>query len=649
MKIAREGMPYILIAVALGLYFYILSSIVTYRVGDGGEYYALYFAWIDTFRPWMSAQSFSAYHDFVEHSGILHQVPSEALAQAWPELRVGETADFNHFWFYSFLAFIVSAPLHILGLSPSAHSSFLVLHFTLLLALFFVLYRLYGWRGLAVAVIMTFLSPMLWYLNKVHTELFTYVFSLLAVALIFKHHYLAGSLFLAVASTQNPSFAIVAFIPFFYRLVILRYKQFTSNEVVFAIGTALLVIIHPVYYFFRYGVPTPQLFAGGVSLGGNIGDFYIWLFDPDLGLFPSWPVGVYLVVIGLAFSRWGGDGIVKLFQRKHLFLIFFVIFFFLINFYAHSSTINLNSGASRGPARYALWYLPILFPLLVFSVSVVYRRKRLLPMTILAVVLGGWYNFSLSNPKEDESYSSPSYLSSFIQTYLSAAYSPPHEVFAERYSTYGDQINSLNPRAILGPDCRKLLVFPGEERSLVASPAKCFKDITVLRNIAESIASDRPSSQPFYFWLTEEQSINSSMHINSGRYVLGSEGNGNFILSEGWTNFEGFGAWAGGRRARLTLPCTENNFYFSRELFSLKMLIHPFGNQGITVRHGGVVAFQGKVSTDRTLSIDLHPRGCEKSTIDVDIQIEKPRRPLERDQSGEFRRQGISLLEFELQ
>jgi hypothetical protein len=269
--------------------------------------------------------------------------------------------------------------------------------------------------------------------------------------------------------------------------------------------------------------------------------------------------------------------------------------------------------------------------------------------SILIVAFGGWFNFVLSDPRKGEDYSTPSYLSSFIQTHLSAAYSPPDEVFAERYSGYGEGIHSLHPRAILGPDCAKLLVYPDGERALITTPPKCFKDISILREIVNSIAKDRPNLQPFYFSLTKEQSINSSIHIQPGKYTLGSSGNGNFILSKGWSGLEDFGVWSDGPRAQLRLPCTKNDFYFSRELLSLKILVRPFGSQEIVIQHGGAVAYQGNVSSDLSLIVGLHPHECKKSTIDVNIQIENPRSPLELELSGDSRKLGIALLEFELQ
>lgn len=651
MKIDKKLFPYALIALALGLCFYWLNRIPSYRVGDGGEYYALYYAWLDSLRPWMSASSYIAYQNFVEHSQISGHVSSEFLAQAFPSLRVGQTADFNHFWLYSLLAYVISIPFHIFGSPLDAHASFLALHFVLLLTLSYSVYWMYGLRGIVVLVLMTFFSPMFWYLNKIHVELFTYSLSLLAVALIFKKYYFAASFFLAITSTQNPSFAIIAFIPFFYRIVFLRCNQYSFNELFFAIGTALFILIHPLYYFFRYGVFTPQLLAGGASLGGNFSSFYIWLFDPDLGLFPYWPLGLFFTLIGLIAL--GGElnknASAKLLKKEILFLFVFVFFFFFVNFYAHSSTTNLNSGATRGPARYALWYLPIFFPLFIFVLSIFHRKKLLVFACGFAVIAGGLFNFLLFDPRKVEDYSTPSYLSYFIQRNFSVAYSPPEEVFAERYSGYGESIHGLQPLAILGPDCKKILVYPNGQSGLITIPRGCHKDVVRLLEVVQSISKERLASRPFYFWLTDDQQDFSEIRIVPGSYKIGTSGNGNFILANGWSSLEDFGVWSDGPLAKLSLPCSRNIYFLSHEFLSLSMLIAPFGAQEIAIKYGGEVLYDGKVFGDELLKFELLPEQCNNSMINIDIEIKNPRSPLELGQSGDSRKLGIALIRFDLQ
>lgn len=639
--------PYALIAVGLGLVFVALSKLTAFSVGDGNEYYALYYAWLDTFRPWMSPPSFASFQELVSRYEIGNLITAEQLAARFSILHVGETADFNHFWLYSFLAFGLSAPLQALGVSLQAHQSFLLLHYALLLGMFVTLFRLYRWQGLAAAVIMTLLSPMLWYLNKVHTELFTVVFTLLAVAFVHRRLYLAGALCLAMASTQNPSFALIAFIPFFYRVIMLRHKHLSTLEVIMAIGTALLVLLHPAYYFFRYGVPTPQLLAGGASLGGNLSTFYIWLIDPDLGLLPYWPLGIVAVLLAIFISYTKkeelDDG-----REGNIFYIFFIFSFLAINFYAHSSTTNLNSGATPGPARYALWYLPIFLPAVLYVLRNLDGRKSLISIWIVCLALNAWLNIRISDPRETEKVATPSYLSSFVQTYLSSLYSPPDEVFAEKYSGFAENIFWVHPRAILGPDCTKVLVYPGSDRHQVTAPARCFVDTSKLQGIADALVKERPDTAPFYARLGKEQLNNAALQLSHGEYLVGQNRNGNFIMTGGWSGQESFGVWSDGPKAKLSLPCNARQFYFGRDALSLKLVVQPFGSQDLTVKHEGQVVYKGKLSAESEMNIALNPGTCESASMDLDIYIAKPLSPSELGQANDSRRLGIALLRYSL-
>jgi hypothetical protein len=182
---------HIIIALALGGLFMLIYLITKiYRVGDGSEYYALFYAWSETFRPWMSDSAYAAYEKFLQIGSVNHGVSAERLKAAFPALD----SDFNHFWFYSLLSYLASVPFKAIGVDLNAHSSFMLLHYLLLVTLFSVLYHLYKWQGVAAAFILVLTSPLIWYLNKVHTEFFTVILILLSFAFIQKNN-ISGVLF----------------------------------------------------------------------------------------------------------------------------------------------------------------------------------------------------------------------------------------------------------------------------------------------------------------------------------------------------------------------------------------------------------------------------------------------------------------------
>lgn len=647
MRQLLRWLPYTLLFTSLGLVFIYLSNLPPKSVGDGNEYYALYYAWLETHRPWMSPSSYASFQALVDSREVLGLLSAEHLAATFPDLLVGKTADFNHFWFYSFLAFGVSGPLQVLGIFLSAHQSFLLLHFTLLLVVFITLYRLYDWQGIAAATIMTMISPMLWYLDKVHTELFTFVFALLAVAFVHRRRFLAGAFCLAMAATQNPSFALIALIPFFYRIVLLRDKPLSTLETLLAIGTAVLVLLHPSYYFIRYEVPTPQLLAGGASLGGNLSLFYIWLIDPDLGLLPYWPLGAIFILLALFILKQRRIDSELSESMSNWFFFVFIAAYLLVNFYSHSSTTNLNSGATAGPARYALWYLPVFLPVLLFVLNNLAGRKILLYLCVCSVALSAWFNLRLSDPRKPQDYSTPSYLSLFIQTHFSSFYSPPEEVFAERYSGFGELVHGIAPRAILGPDCSKVLLFPGGDRYQVTAP-KCVVNLIEFQKVANLLTLKLPNDNSQYAWLNSEQKSKILLRLVPGKYLVGQGGNGNFAMSSGWGEIEQFGVWSDGSHATLSLPCSAQHFYFKRDFINLSLHVQPYGNQTITVRHEKKTVYHGEISSESDLDFEINTNGCRNTALDLDIHVAEPRSPFDLGQSNDGRKLGVYLLSYRL-
>ena len=114
-----------------------------------------------------------------------------------------------HFWLYPALA----APFLALvqQTSLNAYAAFVPLNLALLATAFWVASGVLRWPALALV----FFSPIIWWIDKAHTEVFT--FSLLVIALVALRPFAAGArvihpgwavLCLAVAGTQNPPFLL---------------------------------------------------------------------------------------------------------------------------------------------------------------------------------------------------------------------------------------------------------------------------------------------------------------------------------------------------------------------------------------------------------------------------------------------------------
>jgi hypothetical protein len=488
--------------IVLGLFGIFLLPILFIppkRVGDGSEYYALYCAWKYTLRPWMTPESVSRYVDLFNSGTIRGLLSPDLLMNSFPALQLSGSFDFNHFWFYSLLAVLVGGIASIFNIFPAPQTSFTLLHWLLLCLPAVLAYKYFGWRGLAAVLLLTFVSPMLWYIDKVHTEFFTFCLSLTAVIFILKHRYIFAAVAFAMVSTQNPSFAVIGLLLLGIRIVVDFKVPYTFCELLGGCAAILLMVIHPAYYLVRFGVITPQLLNGGAALGDNISIFYVWLLDPDLGLLPNWPLGIVTLLAGFLLWR-KHNGIAINPENKGVWWLFVGIYL-IICLYAQSSTSNLNSGATPGLARYALWYIPLFFPLLLVFFSWLSEKPNRYWFGAGMVFVLAVTSFSVNNPFLGESFYKPSWLSLQLQKKVSWLYNPPPEVFAERYSGRHEVTEALF--AVIGPDCRKILLLPGDNRTEVTSPGRCHYDSNSLVLMFSS--QQRGLSSARYIRLTDEQ------------------------------------------------------------------------------------------------------------------------------------------------
>lgn len=502
--------PYLYIGFGLLAIFLIIGRFTPQRVGDGAEYYAMYLSWDTTSRPWMTPKVYDAYQTLYDQKKVVvtNLIVVDQLKAGFPQLKLGGTSDFNHFWFYSFLAFLCAKVLALISIKLQIHAAFLTLHYVLLLATTSIAYRLYKWHGVFIVFLMTFFSPVLWFIDKAHTELFTFTLVLSSIMLVLARKYMPAALFFALASTQNPSFAIIAGITFIFRLT-QRRSPFTTLDVLISMMIVMAVLVHPAYYFFRFGVVTPQLLAGGALLGENLSKFYIWLIDPDIGLLTNWPLGLGILFLALcAFIH-------RINSREKINIdqawIIFLVLFLCVNFYAHSSTTNINSGGTSGIARYALWYLPLFFPLL-HGASLKFSRphKAFYPLMLVTVIISA-FSLKYNDPRMTEDYTTPTTLSLFIQSKFPGIYNPPSAVFLARYSGLNDGDASFKIKGVIGPDCRKLLLLADKNRAGVTSPSKCMFDPVKLNFYVDALAFTGDKDR--YTRLRESDANNLHLHI----------------------------------------------------------------------------------------------------------------------------------------
>ncbi|WP_045767917.1 DUF7024 domain-containing protein [Xanthomonas albilineans] len=645
------------VALAYLIAFFVMTCVIytalmrlpATRVGDGAEYYAMELAISQTHRPFVTAPTWEAYERLRKQGSITSLQAADQLKQAYVPLTLGGETDFNHFWFYPLMASAVSTPAGYLGLTRASHARFMLLHSLLMAGILLLCFRLHGFKGTVAALALIVTSPTLWYADKVHTELFTVVLTIAAMSLALKRRWAFAGLMLALVTTQNISFvfpAIAACI-----LALTAYRPSVTDkpglaDVLALVAAALLALLHPFYYFSRYGGLTPQLINKGAEVTHlDVLSSMQYLVDPDIGLLPNWPLGLLLLLVaahGLYTRR---------LSLPRPDMAAFSIVFLLSAMAAQAATTNINSGGTAGPARYALWYLCLFYPIIVLLEPLPGRRLN------RWLAHGAWITayaaaaISIRDylPTKPESYTTPSRAAAFIYTYVPWLWNPSPEVFAERNAQLGE-ITPEGPALVIGPGCRKALFLPGTQHHAALYPAgACGLTATAGARLVNEQFPSLPR-EPTYF-LVDPQNIETLRSMLSANQTAGPDELRPY-LGEGWSVDEPWGVWSLGERSSLHLKVKQSVKKGSHLMLQANGLWHD-SRQAMTVKaRVNAGPWQTRTLTasepqPATIAIQL-PALVASANLEVELRYDKPASPASLGLSSDSRELGIGLVSLSL-
>ncbi len=426
------------------------------RKGDALEYYAMLVSWAEYFKPYVTEASCVRME---ERLGIDSPPGENAffldLKERFPALlKNGTEMDLPHFWFYSLAAAIFYWPLRLFSLDIGL--SFMLLHVLLLVAAFAVLRRKLGdTAGLSLMAVV-FLSPLIWFINKVHVEVFTVVLAVVGVALLAAEEFAPSAFVFALAATQNPPFAVLAGLAFGLGLTQKKWHLW-RNGFGFWLAAVPLIVLQPAYYYLRLGIINPVVATGAARIEEDVFSLkkmVCFIVDPDIGLLVNWPVALPLAAVFL-----------YLVIRKRAALSGRVWVFLLISIpillWSQSRTMNLNHGGTYKISRYAVWFLYVFF-LIFWQIGFWLRRTgsstRRAWLGVTAVV-GVMVMFSYW-PARPERYLDPTWASRLLYDRCPGIYDPMPEIFTERYRGREENLPE-NIWAVSNPSGNKILVRRG--------------------------------------------------------------------------------------------------------------------------------------------------------------------------------------------
>ncbi|KLD79088.1 hypothetical protein Y886_06500 [Xanthomonas hyacinthi DSM 19077] len=628
------------------VFFIAVLALPPQRVGDGSEYYALFYAIKDGYRTFMTEPAYQAYDVLFKSGNIPGLADTNGVRHAFPPLIQLSGADFNHFWFYPAAAAITGGWLALFGMN--SHASFLFLHTLLLGTLVYVSARAYGRVGVLAVAIVLVGSPIVWFVDKVHTEFFTFCSIAIATTLFARRKYFPAAVFLALASTQNISIGATAMLVLAIAAWRARNQPIRLTDVILAVATLVLVALHPLYYLVRVGVIDPQLLAGGAKIGLNFSNMLIWLIDPDVGLFPNWPIG--LVIIALAAGSMRGSA------KPSRLTIAYVAVFLITNLYAQASTQNLNSGATVHIARYATWYIGLFVPLLAFALTRMGSARRIVRWIGVAFLAASAVaNASYFRPSKPETYMQPTAFSRQLQRRFPSFYDPPPQIFSERFTgiPIGSQPESF---ASLGPDCAKLVVVAKDGHDVVPTRSRrCQFDLGAMPDRVIHPAhwdGTIPDGRKYvYLHLTPQEQIDARPMLRPGVHYTPVSGNLRSVdfMGKGWYPAEEQGVWSQAASARIggeTPECPAHGFRFTLEFVPF---ITP-ANPQIAIRATANGTELGQHVFDKgmpsTATFDVPCTAVANGRLDLTFGIDGYISPLKAGVSGDGRELGVYLTAF---
>jgi hypothetical protein len=383
------------------------------RVGDGGEYFVMSLQLAGGGPPALSREELSTFRQRLARIGS----GFETSLLEYPDL-IGNDGrqDFLHFFLYPLIVAPAVPAVGWFGLHPNW--AFTLVNAFLLSAAVFVVAS----RAPLVAVVAGFVGPIIWWVDKAHTEAF--LFAAVSVAAVILRQQPGTALILyALAGAQNAAIGLTY--PIFAAIVWFATRRLSFNPRTWLAAAAGAVVVAAPFLYTWIRLDRYSLMADyaqpAIPSPGGIAAF---VFDPNIGLLPNAPV------FALVMAAAGWLLILRVRSGPPLPVIWWwPAIIQLVLLVVWSQNPNANHGGTPGLNRWTLSLLAIGLPWIADVRAVLSRGPRSALNILVAVICV--LTAAAHLPSTPENYRAPTSLA--VQVWQSGwMHVTPAEVFAER-------------------------------------------------------------------------------------------------------------------------------------------------------------------------------------------------------------------------
>jgi hypothetical protein len=402
-------------------------------VGDGGEYLAQTINFASGHGPAIRG---NALPDIQQRMSEIDPRRGQRIHRALVR-GDGAGSDFVHFWFYALIVAPVFKAFDVAGAPPIY--AFAAVNILLLAAAMWVVLPRIG----PALCLLIFAGPIVWFIDKPHTEVFT--FALLTITFAWLREKPWWSMVAAgAAATQNPPIAVVVAIVAATAAIadpaIVRHRPFQIGA---AVGV-FLAVLHPSYTYLRHETPS-LLLASTRSGTPAFAEIAAVITDPSLGLVGNFPL--FLFVVGASLVTVLGRA-PRALRSPELLAAAVTVPLFL---YSFARTTNVHHGGTPSFSRYVFWLVPLAVPL--FAIAATHGRRLWKAVAGTAAVVSAAICIVAFRPSVPENSREPTWLATWLWTRAPAWHDPVPEVFVETHMRV-DKLTA--PVATAG--CEKVLL-----------------------------------------------------------------------------------------------------------------------------------------------------------------------------------------------